>query len=383
MPNLRTLNVSDSLYMARFYGQICQIDPCLYDTAAELFKAMVKSPLAYTVVSLDEQGRIDGFCLATTDRQRLLSELFSRIPLTVTECIFTYPKQSRQLLRLFASPIKAKHSTAAEIIYIAHRDRDTQTAMLRTCLQYLQTQGIDTVYAHTYEKLTAEAIEAAGFEAVQNTGSACPNGLIMRAHNFQALAKCYKISVEGDKSFIPGPFTLADRLRCAFRWELMVVLPIYTLVLIPFASSLAYLAHTRIDRYLGLPDIVASPYNYLVFIALLLIGGLMLVHSYSYLILEGEGGPVPPWSSKTRRLVTNGPYTYVRHPSVIAKLIGVIGLAFAFNSWAFLLIVIPLLLCWSIGWNGLRQDGDLVEVFGDEYLEYKNRTPMLIPRFFK
>lgn len=108
-------------------------------------------------------------------------------------------------------------------------------------------------------------------------------------------------------------------------------------------------------------------------------GGL-LFWSYTFLILEGEGGPVPPFSAKTRRLVRTGPYRVVRHPSILAKLLGVTGLGLVFNSWSFLAGILPVLLAWSLAWNGSRQDGDLIRVFGQEYLDYRQQTPMLFPR---
>ncbi len=181
-----------------------------------------------------------------------------------------------------------------------------------------------------------------------------------------------------EAGWLPGPFGVRDRLRCALRLEMLVILPIYGLVLIPFASLLAWLG-CLLDRRIGLPPVLPEPWNLAAMVLLLGLGGLLLLWSYSYLILEGEGGPVPPFSAKTRRLVRTGPYAVVRHPSVLAKLIGACGLGCGFNSWSFLAGILPMLLAWSILWNGSRQDGDLVRVFGEEYLEYRRQTPMLVP----
>lgn len=158
-----------------------------------------------------------------------------------------------------------------------------------------------------------------------------------------------------------------------------MLLPIYLLGLIPFAGLLAWLGR-RLDRAAGLPPLLEPPGS-LVAGGMLMVGGALVVAwSYSYLILEGGGGPVPPFSARTRRLVTTGPYALVRHPSIWGKLAGVVGLGLAFGSWTFTFGMVPLLLGWSLLWNRFRQERDLARCFGERYLTYRRRTPMLIPR---
>lgn len=174
-------------------------------------------------------------------------------------------------------------------------------------------------------------------------------------------------------------FTPMDRFKCLFRKEFYMILPNYIFFLIPLASGMAYLSRRYIDSYMGWNFLLNSPYNFVVFFICLVFGFIGLLWTYSYLILEGEGGPCPPFTSKTTSLVKTGPYALVRHPSILAKLTGVIGLGFAFQSLSFIIIIIPLLLSGSLLANKLFQEKPLVEKFGDEYLEYKRNTPMIFP----
>lgn len=178
-------------------------------------------------------------------------------------------------------------------------------------------------------------------------------------------------------------FAPIDRLRCLFRREFYMIIPNYVFFLIPLASLMAFLAKKYIDTPLGWGFPIPQPYNFIIFAFTLVTGFLSLLWVYSYLILEGEGGPCPPFTSKTTCLVKTGPYALCRHPSIVVKLYGVIGLGIAFESLSFILIVVPLLLAGSLFNNTRFQEKPLIEKFGDEYLEYKKNTPMLFPGISK
>lgn len=78
------------------------------------------------------------------------------------------------------------------------------------------------------------------------------------------------------------------------------------------------------------------------------------------------------------RLVTKGPYRYIRHPFTLGMMTGVMGLALAFNHWLSLLAVI--LILWpAYILRARREELDLAGQFGDEWTEYHSRTHFLIP----
>lgn len=362
---IRSMEYQDISHLAELHLRRAGIGHHLLPMVESTYRALLQSPLAVVLVST-ENDAITGYILATTDRQRLLSDLISRQPGRVLASLLTNPWGTRSLMRLLASPVK-NVGTTAEILLIHGEPNETARELIQQAIAEISKRGAHALWTSLPESDTWNAL----FHELEFNRENQENG-----------SAVLKRSLTPDPNYKPGPFTLRDRLRCAFRLEQMVVFPIYTLVLIPFASCLAMLG-CKLDAYFGLPVVIPEPYNYVLMSALILFGGLFLVYSYSYLILEGEGGPVPPFSAKTRSLVTTGPYTYVRHPSILAKLVGVIGLGIGFNSWCFLGIIIPLLVCWSIFWNGTRQDTDLVTVFGDEYLEYQRNVPMLVPRIWR
>ena len=55
----------------------------------------------------------------------------------------------------------------------------------------------------------------------------------------------------------------------------------------------------------------------------------------------------------------------------------------ALNSFTFVAILAPLLLAGSLVEKVVRQEPQLIEIFGDEYLVYQKEVPLFFPwRFF-
>ena len=152
----------------------------------------------------------------------------------------------------------------------------------------------------------------------------------------------------------------------------------------PIASVARWLASTPHRTFFVYPAAV-------VLLALALHGGRLIVNPWSAPLLfwgylqyrfvggyrrrSGGGGPgtdVPPV-----RLVTDGPYRYVRNPMYLGHLIFLLGLALTFRSWlglALFLSHIP----W-FHWRVQRDEVRLKRIFGNDYLDYMRRTPRWIP----
>lgn len=180
----------------------------------------------------------------------------------------------------------------------------------------------------------------------------------------------------------PRVYSLGEHVRCLVRPEILVLIPIYCLGLIPATATAAWFI-ASLERDVGLPslaDWLPHETRLALFAAALLMGAVIVSWSYTYLVLEGGGGPVPPFSARTRYLVTNGPYRYMRHPSIWGKLVGVIGLGIYVGSITFLTVIIPLLLYWSLSANMRGQDAAMERVFGDAYRAYRAVTPRMVPR---
>lgn len=87
------------------------------------------------------------------------------------------------------------------------------------------------------------------------------------------------------------------------------------------------------------------------------------------------------YGAQKEELVTEGVYSYVRHPQYSG--IFLITIAF-FIQWPSLtpLIMWPILI---FAYYGLakKEEKELEKQFGQEFLEYRKRIPAFIPRFRK
>jgi len=80
---------------------------------------------------------------------------------------------------------------------------------------------------------------------------------------------------------------------------------------------------------------------------------------------------------RTERIVTSGVYSIVRHPQYFAGILAHIGFSFlllGMNS----LLATPLVIAvvYIISW---KEENELLKEFGQEYGDYQNQVPMLIP----
>lgn len=78
------------------------------------------------------------------------------------------------------------------------------------------------------------------------------------------------------------------------------------------------------------------------------------------------------------RIVTQGPYRILRHPSYTGALVTVLGIGFAGGSWEGIFVALVLSSV-AYGYRIHVEEQFLVEQFGAEYLEYQKRTKRVIP----
>lgn len=116
------------------------------------------------------------------------------------------------------------------------------------------------------------------------------------------------------------------------------------------------------------------------------VGGLLLIVFGLFLSLWsrwiqfkiGQGTPAP--KMPTQKLVIKGPYAYCRNPMILGDVIWLIGLGGIFNS----ISLIVLSIIWftiHLFYYRFTEEKEMVARFGQEYAEYKNRVPFLIPTF--
>ncbi len=102
--------------------------------------------------------------------------------------------------------------------------------------------------------------------------------------------------------------------------------------------------------------------------ALFIILGWKEIHKHYWSKEEGKG-----------TLVTGGIYAYARHPQYTGFLLMTLGLLV---HWA----TLPLLIMWPIlvllyYRLAKKEEGELEKEFGNQYIEYKKKTTMFLPRW--
>jgi protein-S-isoprenylcysteine O-methyltransferase len=84
---------------------------------------------------------------------------------------------------------------------------------------------------------------------------------------------------------------------------------------------------------------------------------------------------------RDHRLVTTGPYRYLRHPSYTGALVAALGFGIALGHWTSVLV---LLAGWATGiaYRIRVEEAALRGAFGRDYDEYSARTRRLIPKLY-
>jgi protein-S-isoprenylcysteine O-methyltransferase Ste14 len=151
-------------------------------------------------------------------------------------------------------------------------------------------------------------------------------------------------------------------------------------VLIP---SLLIAASRNLDL---LPNLNPIPNFYVrLFLALPIfgLGVLFAIWSNVFLFDKGLGGPLDAFnvaiSARSTKLVVTGPYRYCRNPMVFGALCIYLSISIYVNSWldlAAILSCVPLFVLFL----KRSEEKRLIKDFGEEYLSYKSKTPMIIPR---
>jgi protein-S-isoprenylcysteine O-methyltransferase Ste14 len=83
-------------------------------------------------------------------------------------------------------------------------------------------------------------------------------------------------------------------------------------------------------------------------------------------------------TQKGQKVVENGPYKYIRHPSYTGALLILLGIGLALQSWG-ATITLMLLFSLAYGYRIHVEEKVLIKALGDPYIEYKKRTKRLIP----
>lgn len=81
---------------------------------------------------------------------------------------------------------------------------------------------------------------------------------------------------------------------------------------------------------------------------------------------------------KNHKLVTKGPYKFIRHPQYLSQILSDLGAGLALGSYLIVPVTLLLELPLFVMRAGL-EDKLLEKRFGEEYVNYKKSTPFMIP----
>jgi len=202
----------------------------------------------------------------------------------------------------------------------------------------------------------------------------CTTHLIPTVFQQAALVKLF---VQTDPSALPIALVLRTcaNVTTLIFFATLIVLFVVRYVpqrtMLQFRARCVAVAGTFLSvSILLLPPQELSPSLYLVSLVLIIAGTLFAI--YAGLVLGRSISILP----EARRLVTRGPYAFVRHPLYLGEIVAVIGVALQYLSiWALLIVGLQFVL------QLLRMNYEervLSQVF-PEYLDYVARTARLIP----
>jgi protein-S-isoprenylcysteine O-methyltransferase Ste14 len=146
------------------------------------------------------------------------------------------------------------------------------------------------------------------------------------------------------------------------------------LLIIPFLISVSSAA---MDGWLNLPNLQLGLINRIGG-AILMLGGFSLgFWSVETQVSIGGGTPVPVMP--THKLIVTRPFTYCRNPMTLGTFLGYLGVSIWIGSISAIIIVFLLTILLLI-YVRFVEERELEARFGAEYLEYKQKTPFILPR---
>ena len=159
------------------------------------------------------------------------------------------------------------------------------------------------------------------------------------------------------------------------RLAALLVEAIFFLVVFP--PALIILA-SSLDRWLHLPRFLHGSLGAALGGLLVVAGFLFAVWSVYMQFTVGRGTPAPVMP--TQRLVVQGPYGYCRNPMALGTIVLYLGVAILIGSPSAVGLV-ALGAAMLLTYIRLVEEREMEARFGQEYREYRRRTPFLIPRF--
>jgi len=134
----------------------------------------------------------------------------------------------------------------------------------------------------------------------------------------------------------------------------------------------------NIDRLIGITSIFSNPLNIILSLPVFSLA-LFLIGWSVQNFLKAKGTPVP--FNPPPILVTTGPYAYTRNPMLTGVFSLLFGFGVFFGSISLLIVFTPLFIVVNFWELKSIEEPELEKRLGEEYIEYRERTPMFFPGF--
>ena len=131
-----------------------------------------------------------------------------------------------------------------------------------------------------------------------------------------------------------------------------------------------------LDGALALQWPIPTTVSELVSVPMMAIGVAVTAWS-AFHFLKVKGTPVPFNPPPT--LVESGPYRFARNPMLTGVFLLLFGIGLAIRSLSLVLIFTPLFVLANVWELKEIEEPELIRRLGEEYLAYRERTPMFIP----
>lgn len=136
----------------------------------------------------------------------------------------------------------------------------------------------------------------------------------------------------------------------------------------------------HVDVAFGISSFFNGAVNIVIGVLAILIGGIVAIWTIVIQITLASGTPFP--MLPTKKLLIVGPFKYCRNPMTLGTVLAYGGIAVLTGSFTALLAVV-IFAALLIGYLKLIEEKELQMRFGNEYSEYKKKTPFIIPIKFK
>ena len=136
----------------------------------------------------------------------------------------------------------------------------------------------------------------------------------------------------------------------------------------PIAWALAMIAGLALNWFMPLPIVPAAVVGGWLGALLFALALALFVWAIATMT---RGGSNVPTNLPTTTIVDTGPYRFTRNPIYLAMVLGLIGLAIAFNTLWLLLVAVPFALVIRYGVIA-REEAYLERKFGDVYRRYRS-----------